>query len=179
MHKGSNIPLSLSYNSDGILQTQLPQGAFYDSFRLYLFINIIDDSGGITTYAISAPIFVYPNPDLNSKMYNELTANDPRSTAVVTLNSGNLKDVATFITVFSIELNYQATNTNSSNGTKNGTITSSPEVEERAKLRELLMSKLNGMSISDLSSVKLFSSALSTMTQKPIEISRNTAVNLN
>jgi len=163
----------LNYNSDGVLPVQLPQGPDYDSYKIYLFVNVIDDSYGTTVYNLPDPVYVYPNREIADNLLNEILADSPRSTIVTSLSSGNLKTVANFVTTLSTQLNIQSA-MNATNDTNSTTLTA--EQEKKALLREIFISKLNEMPISDLSSIKLFASALSATTTASNEISRKSAV---
>lgn len=165
----------MTYNPEGMISVQLPQGPDYDSFKIYLFVNIIDDSGGITVYKLLNPVYVYPNEEATYRVVNEILENNPRSLIVTNLNSGNLKTVTNFVSILSTQINMQnmiaaANSTNETNSTL------SAERENNAILREICISKVSELSISDLSSIKLFASALSTSTSVSKEISRASAV---
>jgi hypothetical protein len=167
--------LALSYNSDGILAVRLPQGPDYDSYRLYIYVNIIDESHGFTTYHITKPVQVYPNNALADNLLKTALTNDPRNPAVVSLNTGNIKTVANFVTTLTTQINLKGpgdTNTSDVNQTI-------AEQNQKAELREVLINQLKDMPISDISSIKLFSTALSSTTQDTKEISRAAAVNYN
>lgn len=164
--------MALSYNADGILAVQLPQGPESDSYKLYIYVNIIDESYGFTTYHVAKPVQVYPNTELVEKLLKTSLTNDPRNQAVVNLNTGNLKTVASFVTTLTTEINQKETFiTNETD--YNQTIA---EHNKKAELREVLINQLKDMPISDISSIKLFSTALSSTTQDTKEISRAAAV---
>jgi len=165
--------LALSYNADGILAVQLPQGPESDSYHLYVFVNIIDESYGFTTYHIDKPVQVFPNTELVEQLFKTSLTKDPRNQAVVSLNTGNLKTVSSFVTTLTTEINQKGTfivNETDYNQTL-------AEQNQKAELREVLINQLKDMPISDISSIKLFSTALSSTTQDTKEISRAAAVN--
>jgi len=159
-----------------MISVQLPQGPEYDSYRIYLFVNIIDDSGGITVYKLVNPIYVYPNKEATDQVINEILDNNPRSLIVTNLNSGNLKTVTNFVSVLSTQINMQNMITPSSSVNQSNNDTLRVERENNAILREMCITKVTELSISDLSSIKLFASALSTSTSVSSEISRASAV---
>ncbi len=165
--------MALSYNTDGILAVQLPQGPESDSYNLYIYVNIIDESYGFTTYHLATPVQVYPNVEMVEKLLKTSMTKDPRNQAVVNLNTGNLKTVASFVTTLTTEINLKGsfiTNETDINQTI-------AEQNQKAELREVLINQLKDMPISDISSIKLFSTALSSTTQDTKEISRAAAVN--
>jgi hypothetical protein len=80
--------------------------------------------------------------------------------------------VATFVTTLTTEINQKGTFiTNETD--YNQTVA---EHNQKAELREVLINQLKDMPISDISSIKLFSTALSSTTQDTKEITRGTAV---
>jgi hypothetical protein len=93
-YQGNSNPIALNYNQRGELSIQLPQGPQSDSFRLYLFVNIIDDSLGVAVYNISTPVQVMPNQNLTSSLINDVLANNPSSPILRNLQSGNLNVMA-------------------------------------------------------------------------------------
>jgi hypothetical protein len=161
-----------------MISVQLPQGPDYDFYKIYLLVNIIDDSGGITVYKFAEPVYVYPNKEATDRIINEILENNPRSLIVTNLNSGNLKTVTNFVSILSTQINMQniVAPTNSANNSNSSTL--SEERKNNAILRETCISKVSELSISDLSSIKLFASALSTSTSVSKEISRTSAVSL-
>ncbi len=173
-YQGLYNPLALSYNSDGILAAQLPQGAENDSYKVYIHVNIIDESYGFTTFYIKNPVQVLPNSNLTQTLFETALTKDPRNPAVVSLNTGNLKTVASFVTTLTAEINLRVSPA-TLNATDNETIL---QLNKKAELREVLIDQLKDMPISDISSIKLFSTALSSSTQDTKEITRSAAVNL-
>ncbi len=135
-------------------------------------MNIIDQSNGFTTYHVNKPVQVYPNNDLADNLLKTALTNDPRNPAVVSLNTGNLKTVANFVTTLTTQINLKETIQTNTSST-NQTVT---EQNQRAELREVLINQLKDMPISDISSIKMFSTALSSTTQDTTEISRAAAV---
>jgi hypothetical protein len=171
-YQGLYNPLALSYNSDGILAAKLPQGPETDSYKVYIHVNIIDESYGFTTFQVANPVQVYPNTDLTQTLFETALTKDPRNPAVVSLNTGNLKTVASFVTTLTAEINMKGS-PSVINATDNETIS---QLNKKAELREVLINQLKDMPISDISSIKLFSTALSSSTQDTKEISRSAAV---
>ena len=138
-------------------------------------MNIIDESHGFTTCHVPYPIQVYPNNALADNLLKTAMTNDPRNPAVVSLNTGNIKTVANFVTTLTTQINLKGTaGTNTSD--VNQTLA---QQNQKAELREVLINQLKDMPISDISSIKLFSTALSSTTQDTKEISRAAAVSYN
>ena len=150
----------------------MPQGPESDSYKIYLFVNVIDDSSGTTTYPISTPVVVTPNDKLADDLATILATNDPSSQLNVALNSGNLnlvaKNVIALTTVFNIQ--------SSSNSSGNMSDALSGQNNKMADLREFMVKKVTDLSVTDISSVKVISSALSASTQTYDQITTNTAV---
>jgi hypothetical protein len=106
-YKGNLNPIALNYNSQGTLSIQLPQGPETDSYKIYLYVNVIDDSLGITVFNITNPIQVMPNQNLADNLLADFLSNDPSSPFLSNLQSGNLNTISKTIigiaTVFNIE----------------------------------------------------------------------------
>ena len=150
---------------------KLPQGPAYDSYKLYLFVNIIDDTYGVTVFNITRPVIVMPNFNLADSLTSSITTNDPNSPFLRDLNSGNLnlvaKNVIALSSVFNIQSLSSATNKNSSQA----------DNDQKSQLREYLISKVVDLSVSHMSSIKVISSALASASANTEQISRNSAVN--
>ena len=177
-YSGNQIPIALNYNSNGVISLQLPQGPDTDSYFVYLFVNVIDDTDGKTVYYLTTPVQVTPNNNLANSLANSIASNDASNPVVLQLNSGNLnlvsKNVIALATVFNIQSTNSGSNGNGS--TTNSTIQSNQVNNQVASLREFLVTKISGLSVSDISSIKVIASALSAATQSPNQISTNTAV---
>ena len=136
-------------------------------------MNIIDDSGGTTVYNLPTPVIVVPNNILATKISDALSSKDPTSQILAQLNSGNLnlmvKNVISLATVYNIQ------RSNMSSSYQN--VTQIARVNNQmAELREFMMSKVNQSSLSDISSIKVISSALSAATQSPDQVASSMAV---
>ena len=143
-----------------------------------MFVNIIDDTDGTTVYNIPTPVIVTPNNNLASSLADSISNSDPNCQFLVELNSGNLnvvsKNVIALTTVFNIQSNSPTSSTQSVNTTQVDQVNN-----QMATLREFLVAKVNNLSVSDISSIKVISSALSAATQSSNQVSSNTAVNTN
>ena len=188
MYSGNENPIALNYNSDGNLWIQLPQGPDYDGNKLYLFVNIIDDTFGSTVFNIQQPVVVIPNNNLADQLAATITSNDPNSPFLQDINSGNVNLVAKNVIALTSVFNIQAlsgsqtqTQSNSSSSTSSSSSSSSPIQanpvnDQQASLREFLIGKVADLSVSDMSSIKVISSALSAASANTEQISRNAAV---
>jgi hypothetical protein len=118
-YKGNQNPIALNFNSNGVLSIQLPQGPDTDSYNIYLFVNVIDDSLGTTVYNLPNPVQVKPNENLANELLGDILSNDPRSPFLSNLQSGNLNTIAKTIigiaSVFNIEQPSNSTAINSTN----------------------------------------------------------------
>ena len=168
----------MNYNSNGDLYIQLPQGPDYDSYKLYLFVNIIDDTYGVTVYNITQPVTVMPNDNLANNLAASIASNDPNSPFLQDLNSGNLNLVAKNVIALTSVFNIQGLSTTStaSTTTTSTNATTNAENDKKAALREFLIGKVAELSVSDMSSIKVIASALSSASANTDQISRNAAV---
>ena len=187
MYSGNENPIALNYNSDGNLWIQLPQGPDYDGNKLYLFVNIIDDTYGSTVFNIQQPVVVTPNNNLADQLAATITSNDPNSPFLQDINSGNVNLVAKNVIALTSVFNIQAlsgsqtqTQSNSSSSTSSSSslspIQANPVNDQQASLREFLIGKVADLSVSDMSSIKVISSALSAASANTEQISKNAAV---
>ena len=98
-----------------MLSTQnLPIGPSTDSYRLYLYVNIIDNDNGVTTYNISTPIQVQPDTSTITNLIQELS--NPSSTGTISniLASGNSQVATTVLLSVSSLLNSASSSSNTS-----------------------------------------------------------------
>jgi len=155
----------------------LPQGPESDSYNIYLFVNIIDDSYGTTVYTILTPVHVTPDNQLANKLATSISNNDPNSPVLQALNSGNLNVVAKSVIALTTVFNIQSIS-NSSSSSNSIYMTENPNIQnnQMADLRDFMVKKLNDLSVTDISSIKVLSSALSASTQTYAQITSDTAV---
>ena len=142
----------------GIGNLQLPQGPDFDSFRIYLSVNIIDDTNGVTTYTLANPVEVRPNPDL-------LAVSSTNAQLMTELNSGNVNMVARNAIAFANGFNMQF-----------NTSQSMAQISQVAAFKELLVEKVTQLSVSDSNSIGTIASTLSSLTQVPDQVTANMAV---
>jgi len=124
-------------------------------------VNIIDDTNGITAYSISDPVEVLPNPDLVS-LFTITSSNNPLMSE---LNSGNINVVLNNALSISSGFNEQFNSSQSLSQTS-----------QIAGLKELLVNKVTQLNVGDSNSISSITSALSSLTQVPEQVSSNMAV---
>lgn len=168
------------------MTVQLPQGPDSDLNRIYIFVNVIDDQSGTMIYDIPTPVTVLPDNQLATNLANSISTNDPSCSALIALNSGNLnlvaKNVIGLTSVFNIQslgnpVQTLTSSPSSSNTDTNLTSQINTLNNQFADLREFMVNIVSNLSVTDLSSIKVISSALSAATQTPSQITTNTAVN--
>jgi hypothetical protein len=165
----------LNYNKKGDLFIQLPQGPEYDSYKLYLFVNIIDDTYGTIVYNITQPVTVMPNDNLANDLAASISTNDPNSAFLRDLNSGNLNLVAKNVIALSFVFNIQSLSASSPTTLSNSNA-SNADNDQKAELREYLIKKVADLSLSHMSSIKVISSSLASASANTNQITRNSAV---
>ena len=177
-YKDNQNPIALSYNTNGELNVQLPQGPDTDSFKIYLSVNVIDDTNGYTSYAITRPVIVSPNDELANNLADSIENNDYSSPLFVSLNSGNLNLVAKNVIALSTAFNFQSSSSSNSSSGQNNANSNEQNTQNNqvAQLRQYLVEKISSLSVSDISSIKVISTALSSSTTTPSQITTNTAV---
>ena len=151
----------------------MPQGPSEDSYKIYLYVNIIDDTDGTTVFHIRDPVTVMPNNELATSLANSIRGNEASNPFLLELNSGNLNLVSKNVIALSTVFNIQSKS--SSSLLKNE---SSQFDNQMAYLREFMVNKVAQLSVSTVSSVKVISSALSAATQTPVQVSSKAAVKL-
>ena len=150
--------MSLNFNALGIASLKLPQGPQADSYRVYLRVNIIDDTNGVTLFTIPNPVTVSPNTNLTSSLEN--------GPLLTELNSGNLNLVARNAIALSDGLNMQVDSSQSAEQTN-----------QMAVIREFLVSKVSDLTVTDSRSINTISTSLSTLTRTAEQVSSQMAVN--
>lgn len=154
---------------------QLPQGPDSDGNKIYLFVNIIDDTYGVSVYNLPQPVIVTPNNNLADQLASTITSNDPNSPFLQDLNSGNVNLVAKNVIALTSVFNIQSLSSSSA-ASSNSTSSASNANDQKASLREFLVGKVTELTVSDMSSIKVISSALSTASANTEQLSRNAAV---
>jgi hypothetical protein len=150
----------LNYNSNGVFRLQLLQGPQIDSYFIYILVNIIDDSNGKTVFNLKTPIQVLPNNNID--VFDSIIYNNASNQQIIELYSGNLNLISKNVIFLSNTLNTQNL--------------SSLSNDQKASMREYFMDKLSKLSISNMNSIKVMSSAISLLTSMPEQVSSNLGV---
>ena len=163
--------ISLSSNTNGQINFQLPQGPQSDTYKIYLVVNVKDNSNGVTTYNISTPVNVLSNDtsvqSLTDSILN-LNGNGSNSQILNSLNSGDTNLVTSNVLALTSLINAQSTSDNSSSNSENS---------QMILLRDFIADKVTQLSVTDVNSIRLIGAALSSITQETQQVSVNTAVN--
>lgn len=104
----------MSFNSNGILTTKLPQGSDNDNYQLYVTVLIKDESNGVSRFDFNHSIQVWPDQNLKNELIMALVNKDITSDFYNSLSSGNLKAVASNILGLISMLNVRPNISNSS-----------------------------------------------------------------
>lgn len=97
-------------NSNGISEFKLPNGPIDDSFKISLFVNIVDDSNAVYKYSILNPLIVQPNVALIDNLANKILLNN--SDYLNELRNSSVQYTTSFITSFASILDNQNSATN-------------------------------------------------------------------
>ena len=82
------MDIGLGANVDGVMTTQLFEGAIYDSYRMRIYVQIFDDDDGFTIHSITQYVTVVADlSDLQTKMA-QLVSASPNAEFNRNLNSG-------------------------------------------------------------------------------------------
>ena len=100
----------MSFNGNGYERVLLPAGPQDDSYKVYIFVRIIDDLGGVTEYKISSPIIVEPNFYVASAYLDDMLNNKNTKTFIKQLFTGNLQQTSQNVISFATNLNQINTN---------------------------------------------------------------------
>lgn len=139
------------------------EGPAQDSHNIYITVNIIDDSNGRTVFNLPHPISVLPDGAITNNMGGIISSNDPNSAIMQDLNSGNVNLVARNSLMLSSCLN-------------SGKVQISNE--QGAIIRSFLIDKISSLTVSDMSSIKSISSALSETTSSIGQVSKSAVVSI-
>ena len=109
----------LIYNQNGQFSLKLPVGPSYDSFKISLFLFIIDDVGGTTTYQLSSQIRTLPSAQFALSIIKEMNkvfssslpdTGAPQNPMIQTFLAQNLNSASEFLSSFLSEVNYMSQN---------------------------------------------------------------------
>jgi hypothetical protein len=96
---------SIDQPLNNIIQTKLPQGPEYSGFNMAMYLRIIDDTNGVTTYQIGNQVTVHPDNNDTSTLLNDILNSNTGSTFTKDLFSGDLKKNAQTISTLSSLIN--------------------------------------------------------------------------
>ena len=139
----------------------MPQGAVEDNYNIYIYVNIVDNENGRTVYHLSSPIQVLPNSQSADIFISVIDSIDPANKISQDLNSQNINLVSKNVLVIASILNrHSSTLTN----------------EQKANIREYLINKIISLTLTDISSIKIISTALSLLTYSSDQVSKALSV---
>ena len=98
--------IGLGYSSNGTLQTTLPLGASYDSYKMYIYIEIIDDNDGYIIYNISSPIISQPDLTNANQILEDLIGVNTSANTLKHIFSGNPLQTVQNILLIGNNLNF-------------------------------------------------------------------------
>lgn len=112
---GQQTGLGLGTTLTGTMSNTLPNGSPSDSNRLYLYVNIIDNDNGVTTYYIPTPVEVDPDMGALNSIIQQLS--NPTSTGAINniLASGNSQAATSVLLSVASLLNVASTTNTSQN----------------------------------------------------------------
>ena len=193
----NQMKISLGYSLNGILETQLPQGAIYDSNRMYISVEIVDDDNGITYYDLSSTsVTVNSNLTQLGNIMDQILKASSSSDENKVLFSGNTMQSVQIISSLSSMMStqnmedkkgFQSSSTHSfpqtygpssnlSGVAPTPAMTSSVYEEKRnlrSNVKDVLVSFAAKLSVSDMNSLRSVASMLATLTSQPDELTRN------
>ncbi len=133
-------------------------------------VHIIDDSNGVTEYDISIPVSVLPSPNqILSNSTQSILYNNAYSELLLQINSGNLNLIA--LNLISLVRTFNMENFNNLSSQLN-----TQNINKQSEFLEFLLDKINELSISDTSSMKVIGSCLSELTKESDFVSSKIAV---
>ena len=98
----------LGYDQFGSISLNLPMGAEYDNFNLYLYVKVYDNENGITYYNLPTPVVVAQNKAYISTLLNQFLNNDPFMTFNQQLSEGLAQQTVQNILTLSSYFNSEA-----------------------------------------------------------------------
>ncbi len=134
--------MSLSFSSLSWASIKLPAGT------ATLYARVKDNMDGVTMYTLNTSIAIAVNQTLVSEVMASLLANDSANSVVNTLQRGALLETTQIVTSLCSAMN--------------GVLTS----EQRVAVRDVLVDYLNAAALTDVSSLKLVASAMSSLTTR-------------
>lgn len=99
--------MSLGYDSVGQIEFELPLGPAFDEYKMYLYVEVIDNDDGSTRFSLETAVVVEENTDLMDGLMNSITSADPTSEANLKLFSGKPQVVLQVVNSITSVLNNQ------------------------------------------------------------------------
>lgn len=158
--------VNLGNNVTGYFYTQLPTGESSNSNRLYLFVQIFDNSGGISAFYIASYLVVQLNSATLVASQSDILSMSSSSPIVQSLSSSDISVASSAIIAFSSSFNAAS---NSSNA-------SSSQLSQAQQVSQLFVSAISNYDLTSMSSMKAAASALSVVSANPEYVSSDTAV---
>jgi hypothetical protein len=103
----NNKALAMGFGTslDGSLSVQLPEGSATDNYNTYIYVNIVDNDNGVTTYEFALPIQVKPNSDMLADITSQLLDPNGGGSILTSLYSGNSQLATQTLLTISAALN--------------------------------------------------------------------------
>ena len=86
---------------------ELPLGPAFDKYKMYLYVEVIDNDDGSTRFEINTPVTVRENTELLADLMSSITNFDPTSETNVKLFSGKPQVVLQVVNSITSMLNNQ------------------------------------------------------------------------
>lgn len=166
-YKNNQSILNIGNNATGYFYSQLPPGDTSDSNRLYVFVQIIDDSGSMAVYYITAPVIVPLQSSTLINNANDILSMTSGSYIVSCITSSDISVASSGIIAFWSSLNQLISS---------GSLPSaSLDLTQIQNIAQIFTSSLDSYSLTSFSSIKAASSALSVVSSYTDLLSSTTA----
>lgn len=127
---GNSNPIFLDQISFGVSRFQLPNGPQADAYKIQIYVQILDDSDGITEFRLPNSLIVKPNNNLVNNLSNDLlnSNNDQNSSLISNLKTGNIQTTTTFISSFVSMLDSSSISASANQSTNSSNLNSNNQV---------------------------------------------------
>ncbi len=160
------LAMSLVYSSYGQFQVKL---ASSNSIQLY--VRIVDDMGAVAVYTIPVTLGITLKHSVLSDVVQSVISNNCGNDVVESLQAGDMQQTPHLAFAIADSLNKIASLT------VNASVPL-PTNDERVAVRDILVKNVCDLPMSDVSSVKLVASSLSTLSSRTDENSISSAVRI-
>jgi hypothetical protein len=158
------LNISISYSSDGWFQTKLSAGL------VTLFVRVTDNMGGVTIFDIPDVLNVTTDEETLADIVASMLSNNCRNEVVNSFQTGSMQQTAQLANAIADSLNkFVFVGVDTSNASISSNETGSNQVlmlDNRVEIRTMLVAYIGALPLSDISSLKLVASSLSTVTNK-------------